>query len=151
MTVNGLPLHPLVVHAAVVFVPLAGLLALAYPVPRWRGWLRWPVLLVSILAAVLVWFAATTGSSLEHSATVRSGMLASPALARAIHRHEDLAGKLQASTWVLAVLAAGTWWFHPRRGWIRTLLVPLLAVCGAVALVLVVLTGDAGARAVWST
>ena len=32
MEINGLPLHPLAVHAAVVFGPLAALLALAYAV-----------------------------------------------------------------------------------------------------------------------
>ena len=32
MEINGLPLHPLVVHAAVVFGPLAALAALAYAV-----------------------------------------------------------------------------------------------------------------------
>ena len=43
MEINGLPLHPLVVHAAVIFGPLAALAALAYLVPRWRLRLRWPM------------------------------------------------------------------------------------------------------------
>lgn len=150
MTINGLPLHPLVIHAAVVFAPVAGLLAIAYMVPRWRHHLRWPVLVVAVLAAVLVWFASATGDSLKHTADLRSAMAANPALARAIHHHEDLAGKLQASTWALAALAALVWWFHHRPGWIRNVLLVLLPVCGVAALVLVVLTGDAGARAVWN-
>lgn len=148
MTINGLPLHPLVVHAAVVFAPIAGLLALGYLVPTWRHHLRWPLLLVSVAAAVLVWFAAATGDSLAHSTS--AAMAANPVLAQAIHHHEDLAGKLQASTWVLAALAAGTWWFHHRPGWVRTALLGLLPLCGIAALVLVVMTGDAGARAVWA-
>ena len=150
MTINGLPLHPLVVHAAVVFAPLAGLLAIAYLVPKWRHYLRWPLLVVGVLAAVLVWFAADTGSSLENSAALRGAMSASPKLAQAIHHHEDLAGKLQASTWVLGALSVLTWWFHRRPGWARTALLALLPLGGIAALVLVVMTGDAGARAVWA-
>ena len=150
MTLNGIPLHPLVIHAAVVFAPIAGLLAIAYLVPRWRHHLRWPLLVVGVLAAVFVWFAAFTGSTLESSTDLHRAMMASPALAQAVHHHEDLAGKLQASTWVLGGLAALTWWFHHRAGWIRTTLLALLPVVGVIALVLVVMTGDAGAKAVWT-
>jgi hypothetical protein len=150
VTINGLPLHPLVIHGAVVFAPIAGLLAIAYLVPKWRHSLRWPLLVVGVLAAVLVWLAGFTGGSLEHSAATRAAMAANPVLAAAVHHHEDLAGKLQASTWVLAALAAGAWWFHHRPGWVRNTLLALLPLCGVAALVLVVMTGDAGARAVWA-
>lgn len=149
MTINGIPLHPLVVHAAVVFAPIAGLLAVAYVVPKWRHHLRWPLLAVSILAAVFVWLASATGDSLKHDAALQAAMAASPALVRAIQHHEDLAGKLQASTWALALLSAGMWWFHGRPGWARTTLRVLVPLCGVAAVVLVVMTGDAGARAVW--
>lgn len=150
MTINGLPLHPLVVHAAVVFAPMAGLAALGYVVPKWRHHLRWPVLCLTVAAALLVWLAAATGDSLKNEAALRAAMAASPALVRAIQHHEDLAGKLQASTWALAALGVGMWWFHSRPGWVRTSLQVLLPICGAVAVVLVVLTGDAGAKAVWA-
>lgn len=148
MTINGLPLHPLVVHAAVVFAPMAGLVAIAYLVPRWRQHLRWPLLVIGISAAVFVWFAAFTGGALENG--TRAEMATNPALAQAIHHHEDLAGKLQASTWVLAALALAAWWFHHRPGWVRATLLVLLPLCGVAALVLVAMTGDAGARAVWA-
>lgn len=150
MTINGVPIHPLVVHAAVVFAPIAGLLAIAYLVPKWRHHLRWPLLVVGVLAAVSVWFAAFTGGSLESSPDLRHAMATSPALAQAVHHHEDLAGKLQASTWVLGGLSALMWWFHRRPGWARTTLLALLPLVGVAALVLVVLTGDAGAKAVWT-
>lgn len=150
MTINGLPLHPLVVHAAVVFAPLAGLLAVGYVVPKWRHHLRWPLLAVSVLAAVLVWLAAATGDSLKHDPALQAAMAASPALVQAIHRHEDLAGKLQASTWALAALSVAMWWLHNRPGWLRSCLRIVLPLCGVAAVVLVVMTGDAGARAVWA-
>lgn len=146
MTINGLPLHPLVVHGAVVFAPLAGLCALAYLVPRWRPFLRWPLLVVSVLAALFVWFAAATGDALKH-VEMRH---APAAVVQAIHDHERFAGLLQASTWLLAALALATWWFHARPGWARSVLLVLLPLGGVAALVLVVATGDAGARAVWA-
>jgi len=36
--INGLPVHPLVVHAAVVLVPLAGLLGVLFAIPPTRQW-----------------------------------------------------------------------------------------------------------------
>ena len=113
MTINGIPVHPLVVHAAVVFTPLAALGAVAYLVPKWREHLRWPVLATSVLAALFVWLAASTGDSLASS--VLSGN-SNAAVIKAIQHHEDLAGKLQAATWFLAAISAGVWWFHKRPG-----------------------------------
>src|SRR6266540_2932876 len=53
MEFNGLPLHPLVVHTAVIFGPLAALTALAYAaLPRWRDRLRWPMLGMVLLGSV---------------------------------------------------------------------------------------------------
>ena len=52
MEINGLPLHPLVVHAAVVFGPLAALAALAYVVlPAWRDRLRWPMVVLALMGS----------------------------------------------------------------------------------------------------
>lgn len=151
MTVHGLPLHPLVVHAAVVFAPLAGLGAVGYLVPRFRQWLRWPLLVAAVLTAFLVWFAADTGSSLKDSTALRNTIAVNPVLAHAIAHHEDLAGKLQASTWTLGGLVVLLAWFHSRPGWIRMALTVLVPIAGVVAIVLVVLTGEAGAKAVWQS
>lgn len=147
MTINGIPVHPLVVHAAVVFTPLAAAGAVAYLVPKWREHLRWPVFVVSVLAALFVWLAASTGDSL--ASTVLSGN-SNAAVVQAIHHHEDLAGKLQAATWFLAAVSAGVWWFHKRPGRAHQVMTVLLPLAGAAALVLCVLTGDAGAKAVWA-
>ena len=49
--IGGLPLHPLVLHAAVVFVPLQVLLALGYALlPALRRATLWAVVAVSVLA-----------------------------------------------------------------------------------------------------
>ena len=52
MEINGLPLHPLIVHAVVILGPLAGLTGLAYAfVPKWRWLLRWPLVALSLVVA----------------------------------------------------------------------------------------------------
>ena len=152
MTINGVPLHPLVVHAAVVFVPLAVLAVLSILVPRWRWASRWVALVVVALAAGSVQLAAMTGDDLKH----RVGGSA------LIETHEMWAGRLQAATWVLAALTLVAFWVLPHTTALRngrdkdtrlpvlvlpvTALLPVLAVA---VLILVFLTGDAGARAVW--
>lgn len=153
LTLNGIPAHPLIVHAAVVLVPLAALLATAYavwPARRWQT--RTPAAVVSLAAAGAVQLAAMTGDQLKGHLHENTAL---------IQTHEHDAGLLQASMWVLAGLMVLAWWALPHenplpdkdhRGgvavlaWPVTLLVPLAALA---VLVLVVLTGDAGARAVW--
>ncbi|MFR9804562.1 DUF2231 domain-containing protein [Pseudonocardia sp. RS010] len=65
---SGLPLHPLVVHAVVVLVPLAvigAVLVAVWPAAR-RRW-GWPVVVVTALAAISVPLATSTGEGLEHN------------------------------------------------------------------------------------
>ena len=52
---GNLPLHPLVVHAAVVGIPLAALLAFLFAFPRTREWARWP-LAITVVGATAVTF-----------------------------------------------------------------------------------------------
>ncbi|PFG73361.1 DUF2231 domain-containing protein [Tepidiforma thermophila] len=64
--IAGLPAHPLVVHAAVVLVPLA---AIAHLVTGWRpAWRRSfaiPVALIGFAGAVFAWAARASGEALE--------------------------------------------------------------------------------------
>ncbi|MEV4388804.1 DUF2231 domain-containing protein, partial [Micromonospora sp. NPDC049580] len=54
-TVNGLPLHPLVVHAVVVLLPLAALGVAALAVrPSWRGRYGGLVVLITALATAAI-------------------------------------------------------------------------------------------------
>ncbi|WP_151083142.1 DUF2231 domain-containing protein [Nocardioides cynanchi] len=155
MTINGIPLHPLVVHAAVVLVPLAALFAIAYAVLPSRRWqTRTPAVVLAVVAAVSVWLAAATGDNLKSRLHEDTSL---------IQTHEHWAGLLQAATWVLAALVVVAWWSLPHHNplpdkdhkeGVTTLakpLVVLLPVAAVTVLVLVVLTGDAGARAVWGT
>ncbi|HET7432303.1 MAG TPA: DUF2231 domain-containing protein [Nocardioides sp.] len=155
MTVNGIPLHPLVVHAAVVLVPLAALFAGAYAVlPRRRWQTRTPAAVLAVVAAAAVQLAAMTGDSLKEQLNENTSL---------IQTHEHWAGLLQAAAWVLAGLMVIAWWALPHenplpdkdhREGVTVLakpLVVLLPLAAVTVLALVVLTGDAGARAVWGS
>ncbi len=64
---NGLPVHPLVVHAVVVLLPLAAVGTLAIAVkPAWRARYGLLVLLAAALAAILTPVATSSGEALEN-------------------------------------------------------------------------------------
>jgi uncharacterized membrane protein len=63
------PLHPLVVHTAVVLVPFAALAAILMAVPKWRWLARWPALLLTLGATASAYVATLTGKNLEESGT----------------------------------------------------------------------------------
>ena len=66
-----------------------------------------------------------------------------------VQEHEDRAGQLLWVTIGFGVVALVSGWFATRTGALRIVLDVLLAIAAVATLVLVVLTGDAGARAVW--
>lgn len=142
MEFNGVPLHPLVIHVAVVFVPLAVLAALGHAlVPRWRTRLRWPLLVAGLIAAASTQLAAMTGDQLKHDRHLGGPL---------VEQHEMWAGRLQFGAWVLAALAVLAVIPALRRpGVAQTVLMVLLPVVAVVDAYLVYQTGDAGARAVW--
>jgi hypothetical protein len=64
--VDGIPLHPLVVHAVVVLLPLAAVGAIAVAVrPAWRRQLGVPVLLLGIAGVAAVPVAVWSGGYLR--------------------------------------------------------------------------------------
>ena len=65
-TIGGIPLHPLIVHAVVVLVPLASLLLLLAAVsPRIRHWAGILTPITATLALVMVPLATQSGEALE--------------------------------------------------------------------------------------
>ena len=143
MEINGLPLHPLVVHAAVVFGPLAALAAIAYvAVPRWRDRLRWPLLALAAVAVGALLTAYFSGRSFLDS---KPQLATSPAVAT----HQDRAGQLLWVTIAFGVVALLALGLGERAGRFRIVLDVLLVLAAVALLVSVALTGDAGARAVW--
>jgi cytochrome c biogenesis protein CcdA len=146
--VTGLPLHPLVVHAAVVFAPLAAATAIAYVVlPKYRDLLRWPTLVVVLIAFGSIWAAYLTGNNFfsDPRFTHFSGEI----LDR-IHKHQSYARTLR---WIMtgfAIVTVAATYLHDEPGTRRTVLGALVVLGAVLTLVWTVLTGDAGARAVWS-
>jgi uncharacterized membrane protein len=140
-TVNGLPLHPLVVHAVVVLLPLAvvGVIALAVR-PSLRGPFGLLVIGVTALATVAIPVATSTGEDLEHR-------VGDPG------EHARLGDSLIWFAVPLLAVAVALVWTHHRRGTGRSLgiLLSVLAlVIAAANIVQVYRVGDSGARAVWS-
>jgi hypothetical protein len=150
--VNGLPIHVLVVHAVVIFVPLAALAVLAaaaWPAARRRLGLL-PAATAAI-ALVLVPVATAAGEWLK--ARLPSAPL--------IEQHASLGDDLLPWSIAVFVLAALLWLFDRFRARVADRLPPGvlraipwvllgLSVAAAVgSLITVVLIGESGARAVW--
>ncbi|HSF36656.1 MAG TPA: DUF2231 domain-containing protein [Nocardioides sp.] len=152
MELNGVPLHPLVVHAVVVLGPLAALTGLVYAaVPRWRWLLRWPLVVLAVVVAVTALTAVAAGEDL---------LAARPELAPIVEDHQEAGENLRSvaliyvavaglAAWALggsSALASGRGARETRFG----IPVAVLLAAGAVALLVTVyLAGDSGARAVW--
>ena len=163
MDFAGLPLHPLVVHAAVGLVPLAVLSSWVFAVvPGWRWLSRWFALVSSLMALAAVVLARVSGKAL----LADRPFLTSPDFgARDLLRtHQERASVLLGAVITLTVLVGLAFWLLPAptelasgrldhrgsdRRLVRLGLPVLLVAAGMVALVWVVLTGDAGSRAVW--
>ena len=143
-TLGGLPLHPLVVHATTVLVPLAVLVVLlAVAWPRFRRWAGPLPVGLALVALVLTPLSTATGENLEHQVG-RSAL---------VERHAELGDQLLPLTIALFVLAAGFWWLERRPGTRRALVVGVgaLAVVAALATgVQVARIGHSGAKAAWS-
>jgi hypothetical protein len=75
-TIDGIPLHPLVVHAVVVLLPLAALGSVVIAVRRsWRRSLGIPVLLIALVGVAAVPMATTTGSQLWTALDVQNPLI----------------------------------------------------------------------------
>ena len=149
MEINGLPLHVLAVHAAVVFGPLSAVVAIAYAaLPSWRDRLRWVTLVIVLVATAAIWTAYLSGEDFFESdrfAGVRGAAL------EKIETHEEYAETLRLVTSGFAIVTVLATWLHSRTGAVRYLLSALVIVGALATLVWTVLTGDAGAKAVWGS
>jgi len=145
--INGLPLHPLVVHAAVVLGPLAVLAALAYVGwPRHRDLLRWVALVTVLLAFGAVWAAYLTGNNFFAHGGFNHF---SQKIQDRIATHQRYGRTLRWITTGFAAVTVVATWLHGRTGAARMVLSLLVVVGAVLTLVWIALTGEAGARAVW--
>ena len=153
--VNGLPVHVLVLHAAVIFVPLLILGSIVFAlVAPWRPKLGWALALVAVVAPASAFVAKLSGT--EFYNRLLSENRVSPAGREILDNHMDY-GSL--TTWlaialgVVSLVMVALTWRNPRA-------LPRVADLGfaVVTIVLAALTGyyvfqtgDSGATAVWGS
>lgn len=145
MDILGLPLHPLIVHAAVILVPLAAVGALLMVAStRLRERYGWLTVLVAAGATLAAGAAALTGPLLA----AEIGLAGSQVIAR----HEML-GRLTPWPVLVLTLALAVFRYLTGRNSGRSpgVIASGIVTCVAAvaALVLIGLTGHAGATAVW--
>jgi Na+/H+ antiporter NhaC len=141
---NGLPLHPLAVHAVVALIPLSGLLGVLFAVPRTRAWARWPLPLVAVVAALATFVARESGEALRAVGGQNAAGLGGP-VADLIDEHQQASTVLFVLVIAYAALAVVALTGVPAHG--------LAAVLVVVALLMSFWSyrvGDLGARAVWN-
>ncbi|MBM7515658.1 DUF2231 domain-containing protein [Nocardioides nitrophenolicus] len=137
--VNGLPLHPLVVHAVVVLLPLAilGTLAIAAR-PAWRRRYGTLVLGITLVATLLIPVATSSGEALEKH-------VGDPGA------HARMGDQLIWFALPLLALVAALVWSErrPPSGSVLRIVAVGAVVAALATGVQVYRVGDSGARAAW--
>ena len=152
----GIPMHPLLVHAAVVFVPLQALAAIAYGVwPFARKHIGWLMLSLAVIGPASAWLTRWSGEAFE-ARLIRNGTSDAAVLAR-INEHQSLGditswfalglGVLMIVMFLVRRSADGSaGGGSPLLTWIVTGLTVLVSLG---ATYYVVRTGDTGAHSAW--
>lgn len=146
--IAGLPLHPLAVHAAVVFVPLFALVSVLYAlVPRLRGHLALAAVALAVLAPITAAVAVLSGDQFQQRRQLPlEGTLAD---------HRDFGLTTLFATAALAVVTLALVWVRHRSGgsqamrWTTIALTVLVVIAAAGSLTYAILAGDSGTRMVW--
>ena len=142
-TIAGLPLHPLVVHAVVVLLPLMALVTIAVALrPAWRSVAPW-VVVADAAVLVCAFVAKETGEQFQgRLSRLRGGAVVAK-------EHADQGALLP--YFALALLVAGVVvWFARRRSGLTAVSVVLAVVTGLAAIGWTVVVGHSGAVDVWS-
>jgi hypothetical protein len=158
----GLPAHPLLVHAPVVFVPLLALLAIAYAfIPVVRQHTRWVVGVLAVITPLSSLAAKLSGDAffdrLDAAGRITEGFY--PVL----EEHQRLGNLTLVASVVLAVLTLLLVYFvRPGAPVVERLtggagarpvllvaLRVLVVIAAAVSVYYLFRTGDSGASAVW--
>ncbi len=161
MEINGLPAHVLIVHAAVVFLPLAAASALVFAgVPKWRWATRYPTIALSLMGLGAVTAAYFSGKNF------RDKLENAEALGSSADEVASHAERAEVLVWVavvfVVVVLIAAWGLGgpsalasgrgerarhaPVMEWFLVAMVAMLAVS---LMAMTVYTGDKGSRAVW--
>ncbi|HZM80247.1 MAG TPA: DUF2231 domain-containing protein [Candidatus Limnocylindrales bacterium] len=99
----GLPAHPLIVHAAVVFGPLLAGVLIAYAlVPPFRKYIAWAVVGLGVVAPAALWLARLSGDAfLERQRKAGAG----PEFAAQLQQHASFGENASVYGTALGVLA----------------------------------------------
>ena len=157
----GVPVHPLLVHAAVVFVPLLAALAVAYAfLPFIRPHTRWVLGLLALAGPAAALLAKLSGDEFFDRMIERE--LVTPSFVPRLEEHQNLGTMTLWFTLALAVLTlavvylvgpgAGVLGLRGGEGSRRivSVVVTVLAVVAAAfAIYYVIRTGDTGSKAAW--
>lgn len=143
----GLPLHPLIVHATVVMVPLAAVtVVLAAVWPSFRRWAGPLPAAISLIGVILVPLSTSSGETLERH-VAETGLL---------EKHTEMAEGLLPWMIGLLVFAVIGYGLHHRRGRGQSVSKPLTAAVAVLAIaaalgttVQVARIGHSGAKAAW--
>ena len=157
----GIPAHPLLIHAAVIFVPLLSLAAAAYALlPFLRPHLRLVLAGLAVAGPIAAILARLSGDAffdrMKERGRVTEGFIPT------IENHQDLGINTMWAAIALGVVTLALVYFvgptgtAPRTvggpGGTRAVSVALTVLsvgAAAVALYYVIRTGDAGAKMVW--
>lgn len=146
-TVLGLPLHPLLVHAVVVLVPLSvlGSVVIAL-VPRWRGTYGWLVVTASAVSFAAVPLTTRSGRDLRDSLSLGGSVL------EKVNEHQQMGDRVIWAVGAMFVFNLLLMLAHRagRPTGQRTALAVLATLAALVSLVLVLITGHLGSTAVWN-
>jgi hypothetical protein len=136
----------LLVHAVVVLLPLAALAVVLHAVwPEARRRLGIVTPLLCLVVLVLVPLTTSAGTSLERSLGGTNPLIV---------RHAELAHQVLPWTVALTVVGVAQWglgrWSPPVSPVVRIPVVVVTIGVAAIATIVLVRAGDAGAQAVWS-
>lgn len=154
-TILGIPAHPLLIHAAVVFVPLLIVAAVVHALwPVARGRLDWAVAGLAIVAPLAVWIAKISGQNFRQRLIDRN--INSPEFMAKISQHQSYGTTTLWWTIGLAVLGL-LMLVYDRRRRAGTLSDPVWLAGTAMTIVVAAFTGyyifktgDTGAHIAWS-
>ena len=153
-TIMGIPAHPLLIHAAVVFIPLLIVGAIVYAAwPPFHGRITWAVLALAIIAPFSALFAKISGQNLRQQFIDQK---ISAAILAKIDVHNAYGNKTFWFTLALGVvtlLLLAYYWrvvkSEPPSMAVRAVGTVVMLVLGVFTGYYVYKTGDTGAHIVW--
>jgi len=165
-TILGIPAHPLLIHAAVVFIPLLIVAAIVYAaLPIFRSRIDWAVVALGIIGPIAALFAKLSGQDLKQRLIDRQET--SPQLLRLINQHNSFGNSTFWWTLALGILTLVLFAYQFTQGRqptpvtadgtstvqrariVRIASTVVMIVLGGVVGYYVYRTGDTGAHMVW--